>query len=170
MNTTSGHGPHDLKELLDSLVEHTEDDGRPVLYLKDDGEGLQLQDEWDQREMLQTQQARRRDADARTRAELEAWGCETDATGAVIPSGGRSDDSALGVGGTMARETRMVPFTPVPDEGWQVVSDLQAGQRIVRQLACVNGIEADELTLAEVGVQELAWQRSGHSPVGAWLL
>ncbi|CAM9572674.1 unnamed protein product [Ectocarpus sp. 8 AP-2014] len=169
MNTTSGRGPHDLKELLDFLVENTEDDGRPVLYLKDDGEELQLQDEWDQREELQTQQARHRDADARTRTEVEAWGCETDATGAVIRSGGRSQDSAMGVGGTVACETRVVPFDPVSDEDWQVVSDLQAEHRVVRQLVCVNGIEADELTLAEVGVEGLAWRRSGHSSVGAWL-
>lgn len=93
---------------------------RPVLYLEDDGEELQFQHEWDQREMLQTQQARRRAAYARTRAELEAWGCETDAAGAVIPSGGRSEDSAMGVGGTLAGEAQMVPTTPVPDEDWQV--------------------------------------------------
>ncbi|CAB1116096.1 unnamed protein product [Ectocarpus sp. CCAP 1310/34] len=68
---------------------------RPVLYLKDGVEELQLQDEWDQREMLQTQQARRRDADPGTRAEVETWGCETDATGAVFRSGRRSQDSAI---------------------------------------------------------------------------
>ncbi|CAM9823662.1 unnamed protein product [Ectocarpus sp. 4 AP-2014] len=169
MNTTSGRGHHDLKELLDCLVEHTEDDGRPVLYFKDDGEELQLQDKWDQREMLLTQQARHQDADARTRAELEAWGCETDATGAVIRPGGRSEDSDMGIGGTKAGETRVAPFDPVSNEDWQAVSDLQADQRVVRQLVCVNGFEADELTLAEVGVEGLAWRRSGHSSVGAWL-
>ncbi|CAM9165506.1 unnamed protein product [Ectocarpus sp. 12 AP-2014] len=169
MSMTSSRGPHDLKELLDSLVEHTEDDARPVLYLKDDGEELQLQGEWDQREMLLTQQARHRDADARTRAEFEAWGCETDSTGAVTRSGGRSEDSAMGVGATKAGETRIAPFDPVSDEDWQAVSDLQADQRVVRQLVCVNGIEADELTLAEVGVEGLARRRSGHSSVGAWL-
>ncbi|CAB1116097.1 unnamed protein product [Ectocarpus sp. CCAP 1310/34] len=162
--------------------------------------------------------ARHQDADARTRAEVEAWGCEPNATGAVFRSGGRSQDSAMGVGGILARETRAAPFDRVSHEDWQVrfditrsgrhiytfthvvegarstvkarelyfhekvillscarnrntgvVSDLQADQRVVRQLVCANGIEADELTLAEVGVEGLAWRRSGHSSVGAWL-
>ncbi|CAM9817389.1 unnamed protein product, partial [Scytosiphon promiscuus] len=97
--------PRCLDELLDCLVEHTEEDGRPILYFNDftdaaAGGNLPLQDEWDTREMANRRLARRRSAEAQAEAEIRLWGSETDATGMAVAAvdGGAGGIAAGGCG------------------------------------------------------------------------
>ncbi|CAN0011689.1 unnamed protein product, partial [Laminaria digitata] len=123
-----------------------------------------LQDEWDDREMSNLRMYRRRVAEANAQAEISVWGCDTDSVGGYVAADGGEGGLGAAAGGRGGGEgagvdefgERVVPYQPVADEEWQVAAPVPAGGRTVRQLTHVNGVEADELTLAELHASVLS--------------
>ncbi|CAM9393637.1 unnamed protein product, partial [Ectocarpus sp. 12 AP-2014] len=125
--------------------------------------------------MANLRQAGSRQAEAQAAAEIRLWGCETDAagapTGAAPSSAGHVGRAATATGGRAAGggaaggdgaegvdadNALFVPFEPACDENWQLAMQMPAGRKMVRQLMFVNGVEADELTLAELHASVLS--------------
>lgn len=118
---------------------------RPILYLKDEAEAaaagdggsgsgngdLRMQDEWDEREMGNRRQARRRAAEDQAAAEIRLWGCETDAAGAPL-----SAEEGGGAAASAAARAGFVPFEPACDEGWQVRWEVPALRLLRAVLFC----------------------------------